>query len=179
MQDAEGVLPEGSRRRSPTRSRTWTSRRRIGSSCTPTTCRSAPTGKRCAARTWCRSSHRRIRCSGSWAPSCATRPRRGPASVSSRRRRWSNLALTLPTEWSRPKISIDSGSWTQEPKSPLHQLSRHYTMTKDNHFILSSLMTSAIELVAAANANVSSENNRARGASAGADTPRAQLNFCI
>lgn len=52
-------------------------------------------------------------------------------------------------------------------------------MTTDNHFILSSLMTSAIELVAAANANVSSENNRARGASAGADTPRAQLNFCI
>lgn len=40
--------------------------------------------------------------------------------------RWSNPALSLPTEWSRPRISIDSGSWTQGPKSPLHQLSRHY-----------------------------------------------------
>lgn len=52
-------------------------------------------------------------------------------------------------------------------------------MTKVNHFILSSMMTSAIELVAAANAIVSSESNRARGVSADADTPRAQLNFCI
>ena len=33
--------------------------------------------------------------------------------------------------------------------------------------------------MAAANAIVSSESNRARGVSAGADTPRAQLNFSI
>lgn len=134
--------------------RTWTSRRRTGSACAPTTCRSAPTGKSSAARAWCRSSRRRVRCSGSWAPSCATRPRHGPARATSRRGRWprctkrrsgrapravmtrpswrrppgrwSNPALSLPTGWSRPRISIDSGSWTQGPKSPLHQLSRHY-----------------------------------------------------
>ena len=135
MQDAGGVLPEDSKKRSPTQSRTWTSHRRTGSACTPITCRSAPTGKRCATRTWYRSSHRRIRCSGSWAPSCTTRPRRGPASIASRRSRWSNLALSLPTEWSRPKISIDSGSWTQGLKSLLHQLSRYYTMTIVNHYI--------------------------------------------
>ena len=40
-------------------------------------------------------------------------------------------------------------------------------------------MKSAIKLVAAANAIVSSESNRARGVSAGADTPRAKLNFSI
>lgn len=47
--------------------------------------------------------------------------------------RWSNPALSLPTEWSRPRISIDSGSWTQGPRSPLHQLSRHY---RSCHIIL-------------------------------------------
>lgn len=52
-------------------------------------------------------------------------------------------------------------------------------MATANHFILSSLMKSAIKLVAAANAIVSSESNSARGVSAGADTPRAQLNFSI
>lgn len=52
-------------------------------------------------------------------------------------------------------------------------------MTIADHFILSSLMKSAIKLVVAANAIVSSESNRARGVSAGADTPRAQLNFSI
>lgn len=30
--------------------------------------------------------------------------------------RWLNPALSLPTEWSRPRISIDSRSWTQGPK---------------------------------------------------------------
>lgn len=52
-------------------------------------------------------------------------------------------------------------------------------MATANHFIMSSLMKSAIKLVAAANAIVSSESNRARGVSAPADTPRAQLNFSI
>ena len=72
-----------SRRRSPTRSRTWTSRRRTGSACSPTTCR-----KSSAARAWRRSSRRRVRCSGWWAPSCATRPRHGPARATSRREGW-------------------------------------------------------------------------------------------
>lgn len=143
-----------SRRRSPTRSRTWTSRRRTGSACAPTTCRSAQTGKSSAARAWCRSSRRRVRCSGLWVPSCATRPRHGPARATSRRGRWPscttrrsgrapravmtgtslrrptgrwlNPALSLPTEWSRPEISVDAGSWTRGPQGPLHQLSRHY-----------------------------------------------------
>ena len=44
--------------------------------------------KSSAARAWCRSSRRRVRCSGSWAPSCATRPRHGPARATSRRGRW-------------------------------------------------------------------------------------------
>ena len=47
--------------------------------------------------------------------------------------RWSNPALSLPSEWSRPRISIDYGFWTQGPKSPLHQLSRHY---RSCHIIL-------------------------------------------
>ena len=40
--------------------------------------------------------------------------------------KWSNPAWRLQTAWRRPRISIDSGSWTQGPKSPLHRLSRHY-----------------------------------------------------
>lgn len=35
-------------------------------------------------------------------------------------------SLSLPTEWGQPRISTDSESWTQGPKSPLHQLSRRY-----------------------------------------------------
>lgn len=76
-----------SRRRSPTRWRTWTFRRRTGSACAPTTCKSAPTGKSSAARAWCRYSRRRVRCSGSWEPSCAIRPRHEPARAISRRGR--------------------------------------------------------------------------------------------
>lgn len=76
-----------SRRRSPTRLRTWTFRRRTGSACAPTTCKSAPTGKSSAARAWCRYSRRRVRCSGSWEPSCATRPRHEPARAIFRRGR--------------------------------------------------------------------------------------------
>ena len=84
--------------------------------------------------------------SGSWAPSCATRLRHGPTRTISRRGRWprcttrsfgrapravmtglswkrppgrwSNPALGLPTGWIRPRISIDSGFWTQGPISP-------------------------------------------------------------
>lgn len=46
-----------------------------------------------------------------------------------------------------------------------------------NHRILSSLMTSTIELLVVAKAIVNSENKRARGVSAPADTPRAQFSF--
>ena len=69
---------------------------------------------------------------GSW-PRCTTRrsggARRAVMAGPSWKKppgRWSNSALSLPTEWSRPRISTDSESWTQGPKSPLHQLSRHY-----------------------------------------------------
>lgn len=76
---------------------------------------------------------------GRW-PSCTTRrcegEHRAVMTGPSWKRlpgRWSNPALSLPTEWSRPRISIDSGSWTQGPRSPLHQLSRHY---RSCHIIL-------------------------------------------
>lgn len=112
----EGCCPRRrgcSRRRSPTRSRTWTSRRRTGSACAPTTCRSAPTGKSSAARAWCRSSRRRVRCSGSWAPSCATRPRHGPARATSRRGRWPRC-MTPRSEWV-PRASTTGRSWRRRP----------------------------------------------------------------
>lgn len=54
---------------------------------------------------------------------------------------------------------------------------RLLTMTIVNNRILSSLMTSTIELLVVAKAIVNSENKRARGVSAPADTPRAQFSF--
>lgn len=76
---------------------------------------------------------------GRW-PRCTTRRsggvRRAVTTGPSRKRppgRWSNPALSLPTEWSRPRISIDFGSWARGPKSPLHQLSRYY---RSCHIIL-------------------------------------------
>lgn len=39
-------------------------------------------------------------------------------------------AWSLLTAWRRPRISIDSGSWMQGAKCPLHQLSRHYPVER-------------------------------------------------
>lgn len=48
-----------------------------------------------------------------------------------------------------------------------------------NHRIVSSLMTSAIELLAVANAIVNNEIYRTRGVSTPTDTPRVQFRFCF
>ena len=73
---------------------------------------------------------------GRW-PRCTTRPSGGaPWAVMTGPSwerptgRWSNPAWSLLTAWRRPRISIDSGSWMQGAKCPLHQLSRHYPVER-------------------------------------------------
>lgn len=51
----------------------------------------------------------RVRCSGSWAPSCATRPRHGPARATSRRRRW--LRCTTRRSGRAPRAVMTGPCW--------------------------------------------------------------------
>ena len=91
------------RRPSPTRSPTWTSRRRIGSACAPTTCRSVPTARSSGAAVSCRCSRRRSRWNALSERYCAKSTKSGGGGATSRRTRWPSFtpASRRRSPWER------------------------------------------------------------------------------